>query len=93
MTAFLMTLLLSLTGYFLGWILTEHPYFALAGHFPKLNRKPFNCRPCTTFHLIWLLQGIAAVHIESFTFFLIGLACAFIVFILLYSDNNNKIDQ
>jgi hypothetical protein len=69
---------------------TEHPDMELTSRYPALDRKPFNCRPCLTFHLIWILQAIAAILLKSPAFFLIGLCCAFVIFIVLYVDAKNK---
>jgi hypothetical protein len=82
-----------MAGYILGRILTEHPDLNLADHFPALNRKPFNCRPCLTFHLIWTLQGTAALILKSPPFFSAGLGCAFSIFMFLYINAKDKTDE
>lgn len=58
-----------------------------------LDRKPFNCRPCTTFHLIWLLVAIEAYLLESVCLFLTGLALAFVVFGIVNYTENKKIEK
>jgi hypothetical protein len=77
----------------LGRLLTEHPGMELAGRFSLFNRKPFNCRPCLTFHLIWSMQAAAAMWLKSFAFFAAGLSCAVVIFMILYIDSKNKTDE
>jgi hypothetical protein len=92
MTLFLLVLTLCMAGYFLAWTLAEHSGSELAERYPALDRKPFNCLPCLSFLLIWILQGIAALLLRSMAFFAAGLACAFIVFAVLYFASRNKIE-
>ncbi len=56
-----------------------------------LNRKPFNCRPCLTFHLTWMLFGIFAFARQSWTLAGIGIVVAFIVFFIVKHIDNKKI--
>lgn len=56
-----------------------------------LDRKPFNCRPCLTFHLTWMLSGIFAFARQSWTFAGIGIVVAFIVFFIVKHIDNKKI--
>ena len=93
MIEFSIVVLFCLTGYLGGWIFTEHSQLAIIDRFSQLNRKPFNCRPCLTFHLIWIQHGMVAVYLQSFALFVAGLICAFGVFVVLYIDNNNKIEK
>lgn len=80
-------------GVYLGWLFTESKQHALNRLSEKLNRKPFNCRPCLTFHITWLLFGIVSFLIYSPRFFLIGIICSFILFILLYIEHKSIIDK
>lgn len=56
-----------------------------------LDRKPFNCRPCLTFHLTWMLSGIFAFARQSWTLAGIGIVVAFIVFFIVKYIDNKKI--
>lgn len=56
-----------------------------------LNRKPFNCRPCLTFHLTWVLLGIFAFARQSWTLAGIGIVVAFIIFFIVKHIDNKKI--
>lgn len=78
---------------YLGWLLTESPKFSIAQHLPIFDRKPFNCRPCTTFHIIWMLGGCISTLIDSILLFVLCLLCAFIAFGILYIRDKNIIDK
>lgn len=56
-----------------------------------LDRKPFNCRPCTTFHLAWMLTTLAAVAISSVKLFVTGIITAFIIFFIVKYIDNKKV--
>lgn len=60
---------------------------------PILDRKPFNCRPCTTFHLTWMLIGIGAWLTGSICLFVAGVAIAFVVFGIVHHTENKKITK
>jgi len=81
-----------LSALFGGWLLTETKY-RLADKHPLLNRKPFSCRPCLTFHFAWMLSAIAAYSIGSLAFFVVGLALAFGVWAFLEIESRSKIDD
>lgn len=55
------------------------------------DRKPFNCRPCFTFHLTWILTGISALATSSLKLFIAGIIIAFIVFFIIRHIDNKKI--
>ncbi|MBK5721269.1 hypothetical protein JGH11_10340 [Dysgonomonas sp. Marseille-P4677] len=59
----------------------------------RWDRKPFNCRPCFTFHLTWLLSVLTAAAYESLTILLIGVAMAFILFLIVKFIDNKKITK
>lgn len=77
----------------LSRLLTESRQYAIANRFPELNRKPFNCRPCLNFHLIWLLSAIAAWIIGSIILFIMGIILAFAVFAVLYLRDRWRIED
>lgn len=60
---------------------------------PLLDRKPFNCRPCFSFHCTWLLMAAFAwlqgLWITLFT----GFVAAFVVFVVVRYMDNKKIEQ
>jgi hypothetical protein len=60
-----------------------------AGKF--FDRKPFNCRPCLTFHLTWLLAGLFAFIRQSAEVFTAGVTAAFIAFFIVKYIDNKKI--
>ncbi len=55
------------------------------------DRKPFNCRPCTTFHLTWIFIGVLAIFFHSKELAILGFIIAFIVFFIIRKIDNNKI--
>ncbi|MFV0419344.1 MAG: hypothetical protein ACK5KT_11510 [Dysgonomonas sp.] len=57
----------------------------------KLDRKPFNCRPCFTFHLTWILTSISALSVSSLKLFIAGVTTAFLLFFLVKYIDNKKI--
>jgi len=80
-------------GIYLGWLFTENPKHALAVRFPYLNCKPFNCRPCMTFHLIWGMSACFSIYVCSVKTFVIGLLGAIVVFVVLYARDKNIVDD
>lgn len=57
------------------------------------SRKPFNCSPCTTFHLQWLISALIALIFNAWGILVIGIITAFILFFIVrYRDNNKVID-
>lgn len=44
------------------------------------DRKPFNCRPCFTFHLHWLGMAMIALVSQSWSIAIAGIVTAFLVF-------------
>lgn len=77
------------TALYLGAILP----FLLPQVSPLFDRKPFNCRPCITFHLTWLLIGIEAYLLGSMSLFVVGVVLAFVVFAIINYSENKKIEK
>lgn len=70
----------------IGYIATESKH-RIVEYIPILNFKPFNCRPCFTFHTCWILQVITAYIIGSVLYAAVGVVCAFAIFFYLcYQD-------
>ncbi|MDR3056859.1 MAG: hypothetical protein ACK5KL_04175 [Dysgonomonas sp.] len=57
----------------------------------RFNRKPFNCRPCLTFHLIATSGSLFALLLLSVELFLAGIATAFTVFFIVRYIDNKKV--
>ena len=93
MNILVVIIVVSIAGLYLGWFFTEHERYALANRSQFLDRKPFNCRPCMTFHLIWMLSGGSAVFLKSLAMFFMGVICAFIIFYVLYVSSKSKIEK
>lgn len=56
-----------------------------------LDNKPFNCRPCSTFHLSWSLSAYFAWIASSWLLLIAGVAVAFIIFFIIRYIDNKKI--
>lgn len=56
-----------------------------------LNRKPFNCRPCFTFHLHWLGMALIALIFHSWIIALSGVITAFVAFAIVWNMERKKI--
>lgn len=81
-----------LMALFAGWLLTETKHRLAEKHW-LLNRKPFSCRPCLTFHFGWILAGMVAFYINNLFYFIIGTAISLGVWLVLEIDNRSKIDK
>ncbi|MDR0825212.1 MAG: hypothetical protein LBN74_08970 [Prevotella sp.] len=57
----------------------------------RLDRKPFNCRPCLTFHLIGMSVSLTALLSRSSELFWTGIPVAFTVFLIVKHIDNKKI--
>lgn len=86
---------ISITGLaiFVGKLLTESTYFSLPRFSKKLDRKPFNCKPCFTFHLFWIAYTVAAIVLNSWAIGLVGICLSWLIFFILYITTNSKIDE
>ena len=58
-----------------------------------LDRKPFNCRPCFTFHCLWMGLGGLAWWCGSFALFGGGIVVAFVIFFIVKYIDNKKIEK
>ena len=85
--------IICVAGFYSGDFFTGHHKYALPVLFPQLDRKPFNCRPCLTFHLTWVLSVPVAVITGEPAVFPVGLVCAFILFFALYIHNKSQIEK
>lgn len=59
----------------------------------RFDRKPFNCRPCFTFHLAWFLSALAALATRCLWLLPIGIVTAFILFAIVKFIDNRKITK
>lgn len=79
------------TGVILSFILGE----VLSIVLPKINRcfnrKPFNCRPCFTFHITWIWIAGLSVVAQSLDLFISGLISAFIIFLIVRHIDSKKV--
>lgn len=59
----------------------------------RFDHKPFNCRPCLTFHLTWSASAAVAFFVSSPLLFLSGVGVAFVVFAIVKYIDNQKIEK
>ena len=59
----------------------------------RFDRKPFNCRPCATFHIAWLSSTFFALIANSKVLFLAGIVLAFGIFAIVKYIDNKKIEK
>lgn len=58
------------------------------------DRKPFNCRPCFTFHLCWLAQAVYAVVVAGCLLYVpVAVLIALILFFIIKYVDNQKIEE
>lgn len=60
---------------------------------PFFDRKPFNCRPCFTFHLTWIGMTIVSVLSGKLLLLIIGFIAAFLIYIAISIIEKSKIEQ
>lgn len=80
-----------LTVVYLASVIAEYVAIELPMIDKLFDRKPFNCKPCLTFHLIWILTALIAVYLNYKELFISGLISAFIIFFDVRKIENNKI--
>ncbi|MDU1889521.1 MAG: hypothetical protein E6767_02420 [Dysgonomonas sp.] len=79
--------LIAITSLYWGALLSlKLPEFS-----SRFDRKPFNCRPCLTFHLMWGLSLLSALILWSGYVLAIGFPLAFIVFAITKIIDNKRI--
>lgn len=57
----------------------------------RFDRKPFNCRPCFTFHLTWILSLFSSLVLWCEYVFVLGVVLSFVVFAVVKIIDNKKI--
>lgn len=57
------------------------------------DRKPFNCRPCLTFHLCWVMSVVAALAMQSGWWIVFGVGISLVVFVAVKYIDNKKIEK
>lgn len=60
---------------------------------PLFDRKPFNCHPCLSFHLTWILSTSLSIISGSTDMFWWGWVVAFGVFAIAKYINNKMIEK
>jgi len=59
----------------------------------RFDRKPFNCRPCFTFHISWLLALLSGVILGCAYLVFIGVFISFALFFITKFIDNKKITK
>lgn len=60
---------------------------------PKLERKPFGCTPCATFHLHWIISILIALFFESWGIAVMGIISAFAIFFIVKYQDSKKVTE
>lgn len=79
---------LTLLAYTLGYIFTETK-LDLA-KWRLFQFKAFECRPCLSFHICWVLTTFVSLIYMDWIMLIVGIAFAFGLFIGLKIDQKNK---
>lgn len=89
MLAFKFILLITsvLTGYFLGFFLTDTVDLSKC---KALDFKAFTCRPCLSFHIAWVSSTITGLLMDDWWMVAIGIGFAFVLFVGLNIDQKEK---
>lgn len=88
---FALLLLSALTGYFLGYFLTETKY--RLSKYRIFQFKAFECRPCFSFHLAWITSTFVALSFADWIMLIIGVVFAFALFAGLKIDQKEKTES
>ncbi|NDV79346.1 hypothetical protein [Dysgonomonas sp. 511] len=86
---FVILLLIATTAIYWGLTLSLH-LPELSRHF---DRKPFNCTPCFTFHLAWILSVICSYLLHCFTILVGGFGLSLVLFCMLKYFDSKKISK
>lgn len=79
---------LTLLAYVLGYIFTETK-LDLA-RWKLFQFKAFECRPCLSFHICWVLTTFVSLIYMDWKMLIVGIVFAFGLFIGLKIDQKNK---
>lgn len=79
---------LTLLAYVLGYIFTETK-LDLA-RWRLFQFKAFECRPCLSFHICWVLTTFVSLIYMDWIMLIVGIVFAFALFIGLKIDQKNK---
>ena len=85
---FIILIGLVLLAYVLGYIFTETK-LDLA-QWRLFQFKAFECRPCLSFHICWVLTTFVSLIYMDWIMLIVGIAFAFGLFIGLKIDQKNK---
>lgn len=85
---FIILLGLTLLAYVLGFIFTETK-LDLA-KWRLFQFKAFECRPCLSFHICWVLTTFVSLIYMDWIMLIVGIVFAFGLFVGLKIDQKNK---
>lgn len=85
---FILLLLSVFSGYILGFILTETKF--TLSRYRVFQFKAFECRPCLSFHIAWVISTIIGLYFENYIMIAIGILFAFALFIGLKLDQQHR---
>lgn len=85
---FLLLVFCVLSGYSLGYILTETKY--RLARYKMFQFQAFECRKCLSTHIAWVLSTTISLFLGDWLMLIIGLGFAAMLFLGLYLDEKNK---
>ena len=85
---FLLLLASVLTGYFLGYLLTETKY--RLARYDVFKMKVWECRKCLSTHIAWVTSTFISLLFVDFCMLIIGLIFAGALFTGLYIDERQR---
>lgn len=75
-------------AYITGYIFTETRYYL--ARYPMFRFKAFECRPCLSFHICWVLTTTISLLYHNYLMVVIGVIFSFILFFGLYNDMKKR---
>lgn len=88
MTTFMLVVIVVTAFYWGAWLSIKLPELDW-----RFDRKPFNCRPCLTFHFCWLMSVVVGIVLASGWWFAGGIGVSLVVFLIVQYVDNQKIDE
>lgn len=85
---FILIVFLILISYVIGYIFTETKFYL--AQFDIFKFKAFECRPCFTFHVSWVLQTFIALLFNDWIMLIVGVVFSFILYLGLYIDQKKR---
>lgn len=87
---FFLLILSVFVGYFLGYFLTETKYYI--AKYRIFQFKAFECRPCLSFHIAWVVSTFISLLLEDWIMLLVGVVFSFALWVGLKIDEKIRFE-